>query len=167
MSESNSVNMEQAGGYSSTVMSFKPVGGDFATSPAASDAKANDVKFENNSQLQQAAMWSGQTTQPPLPPQPPPQQLQPQQAAQQAQPQPMQSQQQMLPGQAQAQPAQGQPQQLLPPPGTQRPMGEMIMHPLGTSEHHQYPPDGPPHEEPAGSGFIHRIFFLNRALIVP
>jgi hypothetical protein len=164
MSESNSVNMEQAGGYSSTVMSFKPVGGDFATSPAASDAKANDVKFENNSQLQQAAMWSGQTTQPPLPPQPPPQQLQPQQAAQQAQPQPMQSQQQMLPGQAQAQPAQGQPQQLLPPPGTQRPMGEMIMHPLGTSEHHQYPPDGPPHEEPAGSGFNHHILFLKSSL---
>ena len=164
MNESNSVNMEQAGGYSSTAMAFKPVGGEFTTSPAASDAKANDVKFENNSQLQQAAMWSGQTTQPT---QPPPQQVQPQQAAQQAQPQPMHSQQQMLPGQAQAQPAQGQPQQLLPPPGTQRPMGEMIMHPLGTSEHHQYPPDGPPHEEPAGSGFIHRIFFLNRALIVP
>ena len=160
MSESNSGNMEQAGAYSSTVMSFKPVGGEYTTSPAASDAKANDVKFENHSQLQQVAMWSGQTTQPPQPPQPPPQQVQQQQAAQQAHPQPMQSQQQMLPGQAHAQPAQGQPQQLLPPTGTQRPMGEMIMHPLGTSEHNQYPPDGHPHEEAAGSGFTHRILFL-------
>jgi hypothetical protein len=60
MSESNSVNMEQTGGYRSTVMSFKPVGGEFATSPEVSDAKDNDVKFENNSELQQVAMWSGQ-----------------------------------------------------------------------------------------------------------